>query len=240
MDPAPMNTALRRANLKCPSSPRGVASKHIRALSTLTPQPIVLYCRESSGKQNCTGNLEAQIAYDVWWLESERFTVVAVFSEIGSGQRSGAKLNRPVLEDAIRYARKHGLPLVAESTDRFIRAWDFTKYNQGAVPTVDEFELLMAAAGDVPLYTIVEPDADWKTVRAFQTGRGRAAKGRQGGRPPKSQVGDLRRSREAVGRDVIFQHKLGLSSREIAENVGRHWRTVDNWRKKISEGVPFF
>lgn len=228
-DTKKINPALRRALLRNPKSPRGTASDYLRALATLAPQPVVLYCRESSGKQNCTGNLEAQIAFDRQLLEERGFTVVADFAEVASGQRDGSKLNRPVLLDAIRYARKHGLPLVAESTDRLIRAWDFTKYNQGAVPTVNEFELLMAAAGDVPLFTILDPDADWKTVRAFQTQRGRIAKDRKGGRPVGRKPGGMLRRRKLLLIDVRFQHRLGLPLAEIMENTGLPKTTIRDW-----------
>lgn len=238
-----ISSARRRANLKCPDSPRGVASDYLRALSTLKPQPVGAYNRVSSGEQNYAKNLKAQIAYDRQLLISMGYEILMPpnrdFAEIGSGQRTHGKLNRPVFADAIKFAKKHGIPLVAESTDRFIRAWDFDKHNQGAIPTVHEFELLMEAADGVPLYTICHPDADWKTVRAFQTGRGRAAKGRKGGRPPKPQPGDKKRSREALWALVERLTLMGLSSREIGEIVDRHYRTVANWQREIRNGESF-
>jgi hypothetical protein len=96
------------------------------------------------------------------------------------------------LVPAIELARKHGAALLAESTDRYLRHHDYKSTNP-VPPTDDQFRALAELAGDVPLVTVLPPDATHGEVRSQQIKRGQQAKGRKGGRPTKARPGDTKR-----------------------------------------------
>lgn len=83
---------------------------------------FVGYYRVSTAKQGASGlGLEAQREAVVRYLNSGPWRIIAEFTEIESGRRSG----RPELDRALATARVHKVPLIVAKVDRLTRSVAF-------------------------------------------------------------------------------------------------------------------
>lgn len=220
------------------------AISHLSDLRKAEPElRIVLVPRVSTRWQKRDGHLED----DRRWCEEQLAgcTILKVFEEVGSGKLGK---HRTVLEEAIKYAKKHKAVLVASSRDRFIRGKDFDGTNQSDDPEEEEYQALTEMAGGVKLATILKP---WKRGRSLQIKRGQRARGNKGGRPRKKTSGEgngkarkkkpgWRKRLTARKRPlVIASIKEGFSIRKTAamhgvpESTARKWWTKHKTKKKV-------
>ena len=79
----------------------------------------VVYCRISSKSQVRGHGLERQLESCLKYCKRHKYCVVAVFSDVASGEAS-----RPGLDAALTVARYRGATLVCESPCRFTRIRD--------------------------------------------------------------------------------------------------------------------
>lgn len=189
---------------------RGIASEYIASLKRLvarevglntapgvTGRLVVLYCRESSCKQQARGNLKIQIDHMVETVEALGCRIAkhedgehCIFKEVVTADiravydnSPGRKIRRQ-LERAIDCARHHGAVLVAYSRDRLLRHSGYNGTNETDEPTIWELKLFEELADGVTVATILDPDTPSGVVRGFQIKLGQAKKSK-GGRPPK-------------------------------------------------------
>jgi hypothetical protein len=212
----------------------GKASDYMVCLDTLlytdpSSREFVLYCRESSHTQVCNGNLNE---HDSFWRREIPGWEVTIRNPPGSCLEVGPgwSNNRQKLLESVDYAKKYNVPLLAESACRFFRSMSFHPYkNPDAQPTVEEFEEFKRLTKGVRLVTILHPDLPWKIVRHFETMRGRQAKGKKGGRPPKRKPGYKKTIREEKKPQVQELSRTGHSQREIEKLTGVSRTTVRRW-----------
>jgi len=207
------------------------ASHYIAHIYNLNPCLVVLFIRVSGpGQREHLAHVEALLR---WELERRGFEVVGVFKEIVTGSSD----DRRTLERAILEADRLGAVLVAESADRFLRHPEFHPiHHPDLLPTVFDFERLMADVGNVQLATFHHPDMPWRAVRSEQTKRGQQGSGNRGGRPGRG-PGWTKRRRELKMSEVLRLRGLGRSYREISDEVGIWWSTVRNWIKDNSSKI---
>jgi len=85
--------------------------------------------------------------------------------------------HRLVLKEAARYAKRYLLILVAADLSRFVRSKNYNRHtNNEALPTPEEFAELRELTLDVPLATLLRPDATESERHSLRTKRS----GRQG------------------------------------------------------------
>lgn len=151
--------------------------------------------------------------------------VVAVYREVRSGWIVD---DRPKLDLAIEAAEHHNAVIVAESTDRLLRSQDFDSVNApGAAPTEFEFERFMSRAKGVRFATLLDPDADWREVRSYQTKRGYGIR---------CQPGEKKRWRATVARRALLLWLEGASYREVAKETRTPTPTVQGWIRAFALG----
>jgi len=188
---------------------------------------VVLYCRVSGRCQNRKGTLKRQERKARQVLKRYGIVVVACYGEVESGWRRD---DRPRLMAAIARARELGVPLVAESVDRFIRSEHFNdETNQGALPTDLDFEDLVRLANGVTLLTLLHPDADPEAVHWYQQNRGQEGTGNKGGRPRKKQPGYKKQRRLKLLPRVREMRLAGASLGQIAKQTTLPRSTVQGW-----------
>ena len=131
---------------------------------------------------------------------------------------------------AAAYAAKHDAVLVFESTDRAIRHPDYhSRANPNAQARDVDLEELRQWTDGVPLFTLLPPNATSGEVRAYQTKRGQATKGRKGGRPRKNPPGYKKQRRQKLLRRVLKLRRNGASYRKIARECGVPTTTLHAW-----------
>ena len=200
----------------------------------ITELLVVLYVRVSSGKQFRAGNSDHQLASlsrRVHRIGAKYGVAINIIRPFDEGDVSAWKLwasGRPGLAKAAKRARKKGAVLVALNTSRLVRNKDFQRYR--SVPTVDDFERLMAMVGDVRLATVFHPDQH--EDRASDSKRGWAARGAKPGRPRRKHAGDKKRRRMQFKLPVIRLFKQGLGNREISRKLELPEKTVRDWRAR--------
>ncbi len=103
----------------------------------------VAYYRVSTARQGQSGlGLEAQEAAVMAYLNGGRYTLLKTFKEVESGKGSNALDKRPVLREAIKYAKKKRAVLIIAKLDRLARNVHFIT---GLIETGVEF-----VAADLP------------------------------------------------------------------------------------------
>lgn len=223
MDAAPQLSPLRR-RLAAKFPP---PSRYFRWVGDLAPCRVVIYARESSRWQDVDGNLKYQIALLRRLLRKMGFTVIKVFGEAASGQR----YERPLLERAAAYARRHNAILVAEAVNRLVRS---PLYHTQRFPVCplhdDEMERIVAITGGVNLATYLHPDATHAQVHEFQTNRGLRERARAN-RP----AGYKKVRRDNLAPRAIVLSDLGYSIREVGGILKVHPATIARWLKRRNE-----
>ena len=204
-----------------------VASQYIAHIENLDPGPVVLYVRVSRRHQDC--HLEDQQADLTRKSERRGHDVIGLFKETASGWAD----YRTMLQLAVLEADRAGAVVVAESVDRFIRHPEFNpKTNPEVLPTVFDFERLMADAANVKLATLHHSDTPWKVVRGFQSKRGQAGSGHRGGRPIRGGPGSKKRRRESKMPEALKHREAGMSYRKIGQQLNVAWSTIRDWIKR--------
>ena len=218
----------------------GKASNYYKSLSRIvreaakagaTELAAVLDVRVSGAKQFRNGNSAHQLASlerRVPCIGAKYGITINIVDTIDEGNISAWKLwasGRPGLAKAAKLARKEGAVLVALNTSRLVRN---RHHQRGVMPTVADFEDLMAMVGKVRLATVFHPDQH--EDRGDDTIRGFNAKGAKPGRPKMTQPGDKRRRRMQFKLAVIRLFKQGLGNREISRQLGLPEKTVRDWR----------
>ncbi|MGE3805266.1 MAG: helix-turn-helix domain-containing protein [Gemmataceae bacterium] len=128
------------------------------------------------------------------------------------------------LAKAARYAKARGAVLGFFSTDRILRSEHYIDTNQGAQPTVEEFEMLKEVTRGVQLGSFMHPDESWQVVREEQTKLGGKC-----GRPKEWEPGDTKRRRIELRPEVLVLREQGVSVAEISERFAVPIRTVYSW-----------
>jgi len=202
-------------------------SRYFRWVNDLTPCRVVIYARESSRWQDADGNLKCQIALLRRLLKKMGFTVLKVFKEAASGQR----YERPLLERAAAYARRHNAILVAEAVNRYVRSPFFhTQRFPNCSLHDDEMERIVEIAGDVTLATYLHPDTPESEVRSYQTRRGLGERARAS-RP----AGYKKARRDEKAPRAFRLRELGYSIRDVAGMLDVHPATIGRWVKRENE-----
>lgn len=87
---------------------------------------FVAYYRVSTAKQGTSGlGLEAQRAAVMTYLNGGRWALLKEFTEVETGKGANALDRRPVLREAISYAKKHKAKLIIAKLDRLARNVNF-------------------------------------------------------------------------------------------------------------------
>jgi hypothetical protein len=209
-------------------SASGTASDYIRQLAELaTRRPglkVVLYLRKSLRDSN--GSLFGQERQCRKRLRVLGVTIIAVFREVGPGWDFDLA-DRYALVQAVRCAMQHEAIVVAESTSRFIRSFEYSNKNQHACPRKAEYEALRKLTQGVVLATIHHPDEQSRVERGRQTKRGKDAKGNRGGRP--GRAGYKKRRRLKLRDRVLAMRAGGLSLNQIVTKTGVPNATIRRW-----------
>ena len=184
---------------------------HLDDLLGDEPLKVILLGRVSYRTQKHKGNLDNSLTWMRNYLSDYNVVIVKEDKMVQSGMDD----DRLKLEVVAEMAREVGAVILTESPDRYIRSIDFnTKTNPDALPTVGEYEKLIALVGDVKLATILHPDTPWKEIRSHQTKRGQEAKGKSGGHPVKAKYTTY--TQEEKNRVRALRRK-GLSYGKIKE-----------------------
>ncbi len=224
----------------------GTASDHYRQFARIVGQAAkkdilhllaVLYVRVSSGKQGRNGNAEHQLVYlrkRVKRIAAKYGVTIEIvddgeFAENESAWKLWAS-GRPELVKAAKLAREKDAILVALNTSRLVRN---RHHARGVMPTVADYEDLMASVGNVRLATVLHPDQH--EDRSADTKRGFQGKNAKPGRKKKRHYGqrweDLPKS---IRRQIRAWWNEGLGNRKIAQMLGMkksQESTIRGWRK---------
>lgn len=125
-----------------------------------------------------------------------------------------------ILAQAAELARAVGATIIAESTDRLIRHREYSTRGAANKLQASESDLadLLNAVGEVPLMTLIDPDATPAQVRSAQTKRGNP-----GRRISKEAQKALDRA------EVLKLRKQGMSQRAIAKKTRVPRATIQRW-----------
>lgn len=83
---------------------------------------FVAYYRVSTARQGQSGlGLEAQKQSVLNWLNGGNWSLLKEFTEVETGKGANALQKRPVLNDAIAYAKRNGAKLIIAKLDRLAR-----------------------------------------------------------------------------------------------------------------------
>lgn len=210
-------------------------SKYINDIETIRPgTPVVLWCRVSSGPQDATGNNANQEAELRTAVAARGGTLAGVVAHAGRIANADTALFR-----AAHIAARHGAVLLAESTSRFIRHPRYhPKLRPNLMPTGVGLRELRWVCGDVPLVTLLAPDATWREERSHQSKRGQRRKGKLGGRPTKKRPGYKKAFRLHSMPKVRWMKYVGMSNRAIARGLGTDERNVRRWGAAFSPYKP--
>lgn len=211
--------------VRCPRQSQS-PSTIINRIETIRPGTlVVLWCRVSSGLQNVSGNNADQEADLRAAVEARGGIIVDLVAHAGRIVDAEAVLYR-----AANLAAQHGAVLLAESTSRFIRHPRYhPKLRPHLMPTSVGLLELRWVCGDVPLVTLLDPDATWQQERAHQSKRGQRRKGKPGGRPAQTRPGDKKAFRLRSLPKVRWMRYIGMSNRAIARGLGTDDRNVRRW-----------
>lgn len=179
-------------------------------LKSQTVPAVVLYYRVSTSKQRNNGNFAWQEYCLTRYCEQHGIAILDEFYEACNGNGTDAA-TRPELTAALELAAVHGVPLLAASSDRYLRPAGFDKFDQSAQPDADEFAALEAFAGGVTLLTYLAPDASPEEVKALQ--RRQSHKARAAKQLPQPMRRDERKA--ALIDEVREMARWRLSPREI-------------------------
>ncbi len=161
-------------------------STYIRPIDTIMPgNKVRLWCRVSSGAQDASGNNTDQEADMRAAVEARGGSVVDVDAYAGRISDADASLY-----EVANRADREGSVLLAECTSRFARHADYhPKHRPHLVAGASALRNLRWICGEVPLVTLLDPDATWKEERSHQSKRGQRRKKRRGGRPHRPKPG---------------------------------------------------
>jgi|GEM_PF-2928253 len=200
---------------------------------TATDRRILLLCRVSGREQERSGNFDN---YEIP-LQNEMsrrgVRVIATLSEATSGWVT-KDAHRPMLKAAVAIAIASQTPILAFSTDRFIRSRAYKNTAQDILPTLKEYQMLRERTQNVTLLTWLHPDLDSRRVRGEEIKLGHDVKGNVGGRPTKvSDEVDKEVRRQKKAQAIEFRCEEGLSLGKIAKQLGIPKSTIQRWVNEI-------
>ena len=193
---------------------------------------VVLYYRVSTDKQNRNHTYAWQELCLKRFCDQNGITVLDEFYEYCNGHGT-TSATRPDFAHAVELATAHGVPILAASTDRYLRPLDFDKFDQSAQPIEEDFRALMTLAGAVSLLTLLAPDADWTEVKSLQRTESTRAKTNS---KPKPMTRSERK--DEIFAEVADLARWRLSTREIADELEARGRpttshkTIWQWLNK--------
>jgi hypothetical protein len=196
---------------------------------------ITLYGRVSTDVQVRNGSLSDQMRkfkelVQPYAKSPYRIPVVARYG----GPESGKQYERSKLRRAVAMARRENAVVVADTTDRLIRAEDYDPHDRETWkcrPTDAEYRRFIEANSGVVFATIGKrPDAGPRRTRGYQTKRGHEAKGNKGGRPKK--LSRAERKELLLPKVMQLRQDTGRGCCWIAEQVGLSSKTVWEWLKE--------
>jgi len=195
--------------------------------------PFVLVARVSSRDQHRKGQIRPQC----WNLYESAINsgakIIKVFEEVGSGSEEVA--NRLIMV-AAKCAKWEGACLLVESVARLLRSPKYSFFNQDQQPTDAELKAVVTEL-DVPISTLLHPDASPEETRAFETMRGLRYSKAKSGRPRKRLPGYKRKIRDELHPIVMKLHNAGESYRKIEAKTGIKVSTARGWILAQLKGV---
>ena len=193
--------------------------------------PVVLYARVSTPRQERAGHLGRQMAHLRRCAAEAGLTIVAEVQVVCPGWHH-RRFGR-----AGYLAWKHDASILAHTTDRLIRPRQWWPA-QSALPTQYDLHWMTSLVPyGVRLVTVIHPDADAKTIRSAHTLRGQALSGRRGGRP-RSAAGAKKRLRDRLLPLARALRFAGNGVRAIAREIGVPAATVSDWLRGCTDFVP--
>jgi DNA invertase Pin-like site-specific DNA recombinase len=213
--------------------PLGYGPDYFDHLRDIVPRAakngVVLYARISDPRPGTRETCTDQLAYArkrIAKLEKEfgvRLDTLGEFPESVKGWQF-TKSDRPELVKAAKLAKSKDAVLVGFDVSRFVRNEDC---QNGALPTVDDFEQFMRLVGKVKLATITNPKIH--EDRSRSTKRGQKASNKKPGRPKKkSYRPSFDKMPNKVAR-VVRLRDSGMTWPKIAKAVGRAESTIRGW-----------
>jgi hypothetical protein len=204
----------------------GIASDYIYHLPDLVQKApgigVYLWCRVSAASQ------KHHLAEQVEWCRNQlQLLGVPIVGQMAVVE-SAIKGRRPNWHQAVQEARELGMPLVAVTTDRYLRNADSSFKNRHISPTNDEFQALQYTAA-VPLATLFPPDMPLWEAHGQHIKRGQEANGQTGGRPRISTPGAKKAVRMRHSDKVPWMREFGMSYRRIAQMLHVPKTTVCRW-----------
>ena len=203
----------------------------------LRDQPImavILYYRVSTDKQNRNRTYAWQERCLRHFCDRNGIAILDEFYEHRNGHGTTSE-TRPAFAQAVELATAHNVPILAASTDRYLRPLDFDKFDQSAQPIAEDFKALMTLAGTVPLLTLLAPDTDWTDAKSLQRiESAKASKGEANAQP-------LTRPerKDEMFDEVVELDRWNLSSREIKDELVARGRppvshkTIWKWLNEV-------
>ena len=198
--------------------------EHLPDYLSWAPDPLVPTARVSGRDQFYKRNLDSQERGLVETIAASGLPPIVPIREICSGWRFD---NRGRLELAAKRAREIGGGILWESVSRALRPFDFKHDDPelaGAPIRLAEMELFLSIVGNIPLVTVLHPDADWREVRSYETKRGLSSR-RDDARPP----GYKKAIRAELAPRARELRAMGWTVADIVEELKRPRRTIYRW-----------
>ena len=189
---------------------------------------FVAYYRVSTARQGQSGlGLDAQRATARAYLDGGRWQLLKEFTEVETGKGSNALERRPVLREAIAFAKKHKAQLLIAKLDRLSRNLHFitslmeskVKFVAADMPHANEFTIhIMAALAQYERKMISE-----RTRVALSRAK---ANGKKLGNPNLKGDNEKRRKQaqefaERLGPTLQALQQQGMSQRAIVEEFNK-------------------
>jgi hypothetical protein len=214
----------------------GKASKYIRRFEELQPGDRVLICSTVSTprQESHLIDVRKKLARHVKAVGAK---VVGVSVYIGPRYDPtwiATNENSKGVTTLAKARRRKADVLLFESPDRAIRHPQFLFNVPGfndLQATEGQLKALAKFACDIPIMTLIDPDAIPDQVESYRVRRGQREKGRTGGRPRKVLPGFKKRRKDELRPIARRLGRRGLSHRVIASEIGVPARTVGNWLK---------
>ncbi len=188
----------------------------------------VAYYRVSTARQGQSGlGLEAQEAAVMAYLNGGRHALLKTFKEVESGKGSNALDKRPVLREAIKYAKKKRAVLIIAKLDRLARNVHFitglietgVEFVAADLPFADKFMLQIQAV-------FAEHERDQISRRTKEALARAKAHGVKLGNPSLTPDNDKRRKQaqgfaERLGPTLRAFQEQGMSQRAIVAELNK-------------------
>ncbi|MEW4564210.1 hypothetical protein AB1K70_16855 [Bremerella sp. JC770] len=234
-------------------SPPAVASDYLGYFPDIVTQllknkptaQVVLYIRVSARSQFDRGTNKGQETECVTILEQLGVSNIKIFREVVAGWEL-LEPCRSRLIAAAELAEKSDGVVVASNTQRFLRNEYYSRDDFKRVPTVAEFDSLLARlnkfAPTTRLMTLLDPDLTPGEIRGVESRWGQKRTGKKGGRPKKKSPGHRNLRRRVLLPLVKELHQQGKSARQIVHSIKEfciensfdlpNQSTINSWIRK--------